>query len=196
MFEAIFLSSSILCTFIIISLPNWRSVASQLQDLSRSYKTYTLYSVLKALFRLPPWTQVLEDSHDRKRTENIKKIKALVEQHEVAEVLEDLIHKDGAGSWPPRANHSHSTWPVALQAYKEIYLQLASLLPEASASIDDEVNRAKVHHFRSQYQRLLHERVPLHEVIQVSNLQNSPCSSNNFFKSISKLSYLLALASC
>jgi hypothetical protein len=44
------------------------------------------------------------------KEEKINQIKALAEHHDVAEKLNDLIQKDGTGSWPPNANHDHTTW--------------------------------------------------------------------------------------
>jgi hypothetical protein len=89
------------------------------------------------------------------KEEKINEIDALAEHHEVAEKLNDLIKKDGAGSWPPNANHDHAIWPAALRPYKEIYLELASLLPQATPSLDDSV-------------KLLKDRVKTDEVMEVS----------------------------
>ncbi|KAI1085081.1 hypothetical protein F5B20DRAFT_567796 [Whalleya microplaca] len=97
----------------------------------------------------------------------IEDIKSLSDYHETAAVLTELIHKDGAGSWPPRANHTHSTWPKALQPYKEIYLQLAPLLPRPVPSLDDDVNRAQISKFRSLFGKLLCERIDLVQVKQL-----------------------------
>ena len=103
------------------------------------------------------------------RKNKIKEIKALAEQHEVAEVLGELIHKDGAGSWPPNANHAHSTWPEAIRPFKEIYLELASLLPQEKPSLHDQVNAARIASFRNQFRYMLSERVDMAKVMQVSN---------------------------
>jgi hypothetical protein len=102
------------------------------------------------------------------KEEKINEIDALAEHHEVAEKLNDLIKKDGAGSWPPNANHDHATWPAALRPYKEIYLELASLLPQATPSLDDSVNITRIADFRKRFCDLLKERVKMDEVMEVS----------------------------
>ncbi|KAF1832326.1 hypothetical protein BDW02DRAFT_640868 [Decorospora gaudefroyi] len=99
------------------------------------------------------------------RVTKIKEIRALARRHVVAEILDDMIQKDGAGSWPPNANHEHSTWPVPLRPFKEIYLELAALLPQATPSLDDKVNTARIEAFRRRFRDSLRERVNLAEVI-------------------------------
>jgi hypothetical protein len=94
----------------------------------------------------------------------IHDIKELAGCHETAASLITLIDKDGAGSWPPRANHEHSTWPVALRPYKDIYYEMAPLLPSANVSLDDDVNRERIIYFRSRFRKLLNERVDLGQV--------------------------------
>jgi len=103
--------------------------------------------------------------------ENFHAIKALAEHHEVAEVLCNLIQKDGAGSWPPSTNHTHTTWPLALQAYKEIYLELAPLLPQPNPSLDDQTNINRISEFRQRFRKLLCERVDLVEVKKVRSME-------------------------
>jgi hypothetical protein len=104
------------------------------------------------------------------RKEKIDEIKALAEHHEVAEKLNALIQKDGAESWPPNVNHDHTTWPAALRPYKEIYLELAPLLPQATPSLDDDVNLKRMANFREQFRELLQERVNPDKVMSVSDL--------------------------
>ncbi|KAI1082078.1 hypothetical protein F5B20DRAFT_588167 [Whalleya microplaca] len=89
------------------------------------------------------------------KDQRLQDIEALADRHETAAALATLIHTDGAGSWPPRANHDTSTWPEALRPYKEIYLELAPLIPKETVSLDDEVNTAHILDFRSQFRRLL-----------------------------------------
>ncbi|KAI0381402.1 hypothetical protein F5Y04DRAFT_280934 [Hypomontagnella monticulosa] len=97
----------------------------------------------------------------------LENIKEIADSHETAAVLAELIRTDGAGSWPPRANHSHSTWPAALRPYREIYLELAPLLPKESPSLDDEVNETLITSFRTRFRKLLHDRVDLDQVQQL-----------------------------
>ncbi|KAK4120434.1 hypothetical protein N657DRAFT_683543 [Parathielavia appendiculata] len=99
--------------------------------------------------------------------DTIKDVADLAEYHETAACLDELIRKDGAGSWPPRANHEHSTWPAALRPYKEIYYEMAPLLPAAEVSLDDELNKQRIAQFRSRFDQLLRERVSLREVTQL-----------------------------
>src|SRR5690349_13760259 len=68
--------------------------------------------------------------------EDIKSVAGLVDCHETAASLAELIHKDGAGTWPPRANYVQSTWPSALRPYMDIYHEMAPLLPAETPSMD------------------------------------------------------------
>jgi hypothetical protein len=120
--------------------------------------------------KVPTWLQSPGTDEKEKRRRKIGNIRALAEQHEVASVLGELIHKDGAGSWPPRANHTGSAWPVALRPYKEVYQQLAPLLPQATPSLDDDVNLARIAGFRSRFRRLLTQRINIAAVTQVGDL--------------------------
>ena len=88
----------------------------------------------------------------------------LAESHEIIVVLEDLIREDGAGAWPPNANHSHATWPEALKPFKETWLTMAPWLASAEASLDDAANRLRIDRFRSQFRQLLKEKVDLIQV--------------------------------
>jgi hypothetical protein len=103
----------------------------------------------------------------RTAADNIQEIRNLIDCHETANVLNELIHKDGAGSWPPRANHTHSNWPAALQPYKEIYEELGPLLPTDTPSLDDQVNSARIAQFRAKFRNRLRERVDLGSVRQL-----------------------------
>jgi hypothetical protein len=94
----------------------------------------------------------------------LQEIKDLAERHETAALLSDLILKDGAGEWPPRSNHATATWPAALRPYRDIYNEMAPLLPTANVSLDDEVNRRRIVNFRSRFQTLLREQVDLAQV--------------------------------
>jgi hypothetical protein len=90
-------------------------------------------------------------------------LKALAQHHETAAALLQLVDTDGAGSWPPRTTHG-SNWPVALQSYHEIYLELLPLLSSAEPSLDDEVNNEKRSRYRELMRKLLADRINLAEV--------------------------------
>ncbi|KAK4040495.1 hypothetical protein C8A01DRAFT_15655 [Parachaetomium inaequale] len=139
-----------------------------------------LCSVLAVLSAMSSWLKTLKHSAlilskfslgkmatCKTSRERIKEVADLTEYHETAACLADLVRQDGAGSWPPRANHTHSTWPAALRPYKEIYHEMAPLLAAVNISLDDDVNRQRVTHFRSRFQQLLSERVNLGEVTQL-----------------------------
>ncbi|KAL5116567.1 hypothetical protein ACEQ8H_005563 [Pleosporales sp. CAS-2024a] len=126
------------------------------------------------------------------RDNKIKEIKALAEYHEVGRILHELIQTDGAGSWPPNANHDMSTWPQALQPYVEIYLEMAPFLPQATPSCDDEVNMTRILAFRQRYDDLLHERVDLAGVVKSTRIQVGyhPGPSNLVLKFNTKGNYV------
>ncbi|KAK4174626.1 hypothetical protein QBC36DRAFT_388820 [Triangularia setosa] len=84
--------------------------------------------------------------------------------HEVASSFSNLVNQDGAGSWPPKSNHDESTWPACLQAYKEIYHEMAPLLPAENVSLDDDTNERRIFEFRSLFTQLLSQKVNLAEV--------------------------------
>lgn len=100
-------------------------------------------------------------------SQRIQSVKSLVDCHETASLLTDLIHTDGAGAWPPLANHVSSTWPAALQPYKDIYQSLVHLLAVEKASLDDGHNLARINSYRSQFRQMLEEQVNLKEVQQL-----------------------------
>lgn len=110
-----------------------------------------------------------DNSHNVQSTQksNIGDIEAIVDTHEAAAVFVDLVRKDGAGSWPPRANYHHSDWPAALRPYREVLREMAPLLPKKTPSLDDEANLASIADFRSQYRTLLSERIDLAQVEQL-----------------------------
>ena len=134
-----------------------------------TYPLPIVVSLLKPLSFPNLTTWLYYPSPRNVKAKHISEIKTLAEHHEVADKLSDLIQKDGAGSWPPNANHNHVTWPSALQPYKEIYLELASLLPQANRSLDDDENLARITNFRERFRKSLQERVKLDEVMEVSS---------------------------
>lgn len=123
--------------------------------------------------RFNPWELLLckfrqyHNASNKTNEGEVKDIMGLAKDHETAARLADLVQKDGAGSWPPRANHEHSTWPAALRPYREIYEEMAPLLPAANVSLDDEVNEERITFFRSTFRKLLNERVNLQEVTEL-----------------------------
>lgn len=84
--------------------------------------------------------------------------------HEVASSFSTLVQQDGAGCWPPRSNHNEKTWPACLQAYKDIYHEMAPLLPAENASLDDNINERRIFEFRTRFVQLLSQKVDLAEV--------------------------------
>lgn len=123
--------------------------------------------------RFNPWEffrlnfRQCSNASDDTKEDKVKDIMRLAKDHETAARLADLIQKDGAGSWPPRANHDHSTWPAALRPYREVYEEMAPLLPAAEVSLDDGANEARINFFRSNFRKLLSERVNLQEVTEL-----------------------------
>ncbi|KAK3988821.1 hypothetical protein QBC44DRAFT_96995 [Cladorrhinum sp. PSN332] len=101
---------------------------------------------------------------NKSNAEKIQDVNALADCHETAARLSELVRKDGAGSWPPSCNHAHGSWPAALRPYREIYNEMAPLLPAAHASLDDAVNREIITTFRARFRKLLDDKVSLEEV--------------------------------
>ena len=95
----------------------------------------------------------------------IRELRRFNGRHEAASILLELLEKDGAGAWPPKANHD--SWPPALCPYKDIYLELVPLLPTAEPSLDDNVNRERINHFRLLMQKSLKERIDIAEVKEI-----------------------------
>ncbi|KAI9647106.1 hypothetical protein NHQ30_005108, partial [Ciborinia camelliae] len=100
--------------------------------------------------------------------ENSSKYQALRDlrdEHEVAAVMSRLIDEDGAGAWPPNANHD--SWPMALRPYKEVYLELIPLLSAAPPSLDDHVNNERREKYRSMMRKLLMVRINIPQVVSI-----------------------------
>ena len=111
------------------------------------------------------WRKSRSPNSDNDETGNLRKyqeLRILKYHHETAAMLSDLVDKDGAGAWPPKA--SHDSMPAALKPYKEIYLECAPLLPAADPSLEDDVNQQRRNRYRSRMFQLLHERVDIAEV--------------------------------
>lgn len=77
--------------------------------------------------------------------------------HQLVSSFITLVNEDGAGTWPPRANHS--SWPLALRPYKHVYLEMVQYLSVETPSLNDNVNRERCNSFRSLMQKLLTERI-------------------------------------
>ena len=107
------------------------------------------------------------NSDTKSNNQKIQDINNLADCHETAAKLSDMVRKDGAGCWPPRCNHASATWPAALRPYREIYNEMAPLLPAAHASTDNEVNREIIDTFRARFRKLLDDKVNLEEVNQL-----------------------------
>jgi hypothetical protein len=95
----------------------------------------------------------------------IQDLKDLRDSHSTASLLAELVEKDGAGAWPPKANHD--SWPMALRPYKDIYLELVPLLSAAEPSLDDEVNNSRRSEFRLVMRKLLTARINVTQVKEI-----------------------------
>ncbi len=135
------------------------------------YTAFCIVAFLAALI-LPwgvlSWRKLRKPNEDVDETGNLRKyqdLRFLKDQHETAAILSDLVDKDGAGAWPPRADHD--SWPAALKPYKDIYLECVPLLPAADPSTDDDVNQERRGRYRSLMRKLLHERINAAEVEKI-----------------------------
>ena len=99
---------------------------------------------------------------ERPNSARVHDLRPFKGRHKVASTLIELFDKDGAGAWPPKANHD--SWPKALRPYKDIYLELVPLLPAREASLDDDVNKVRRERYRSLMRKLLTERVDIAQV--------------------------------
>ena len=113
------------------------------------------------------WRQARKstETDETGNTRKILDLRSLKGQHKTASILSDLVDEDGAGAWPPKANHD--SWPPALRPYKDIYLELIPLLPAAEPSLDDEVNNERRKKYRSLMRKLLKERVHIAHVEEI-----------------------------
>ena len=114
------------------------------------------------LWSLKPRTREATQSGNAHMIQHINSLKG---HHEIASRLHELVEKDGAGDWPPRANHD--LWPAALLPYKDIYLELVPLLPAEVPSLDDNVNYERRGAYRSLMRKLLSERINIVEVEKI-----------------------------
>lgn len=122
----------------------------------------TIFEALSS-FSKPSKSETPVEAADETGTiSKLQDLKSIKDKHDAAKVLAELIEKDGAGAWPPKANHT--SWPRALQPYKDIYLELNSMLPSANPSLDDGVNEERRNNYRSRMRKLFAERVDISQV--------------------------------
>ncbi len=95
----------------------------------------------------------------------IQDLRTLKGRHETASILTELFDRDGAGAWPPKANHD--SYPMALRPYQDIYLELVPLLSAAEPSLDDNVNNERRNKYRSLMRKLLAERINIAQVEEI-----------------------------
>lgn len=97
----------------------------------------------------------------------IHHLRSLQTQHELPALMTRLIDEDGAGAWPPNANHHREEWPPALRPYQDIYFELLPLLSTGEVSLDDAVNRERRGRYRGSMGRLLAEQVSVPDVEEI-----------------------------
>lgn len=125
------------------------------------------------------------DDDETGNVSKIRSLRTLKDRHEAASILSEMVDKDGAGAWPPKANHD--SWPMALRPYKDIYLELVPLLPAAEPSLDDNINNERRSNYRSLMRKLLTERVNIAQVeelmvaMEAGNLDVLPRDALNGF---------------
>ena len=105
------------------------------------------------------------DIEDPGNSSRIHELRTLKGRHQSASILVDLVDEDGAGAWPPKANHD--SWPRTLRPYKDIYLELNSILSTAKPSLDNDVNHRRRNNYRTQMRRLLVDRVNVAQVEEI-----------------------------
>lgn len=114
---------------------------------------------------VPIKTKVKEKIDENENVSKYQALRNLRDRHEVAAVMSKLVDEDGAGAWPPNANHD--SWPMALRPYKEVYFQLISLLSAAPPSLDDDVNNERREKYRSIMRKLLMEKINIPQVVAI-----------------------------
>ncbi|KAF3481967.1 uncharacterized protein GIQ15_04726 [Arthroderma uncinatum] len=104
----------------------------------------------------------VEKANRRGILEIIRDLRTLAPRHETASALLKLIDEDGAGAWPPNAEHN--AWPAAFRPYKDIYLELLPLFTTAEPVLHDNISNERRNHYRSLMRKLLVERINIVEV--------------------------------
>lgn len=109
----------------------------------------------------------------RANDQSIHAINSLASSHKVAAGLSELIHEDGAGSWPPRTNHRSWSWPQPIRPYQQILVTIVADLATSDLSLDDETNRNRITAFRSRFRKLLRDEVDLLRVRHIMEAANA-----------------------
>lgn len=123
---------------------------------------FLLLSLAAVVYRL--WRALILTNDSGSKAAS--KLKVLERGHETGAALSKLVEADGAGTWPPKANHGD--WPSELLPYHGIYMEMIPFLSSASPSLDDDVNIDRRDHFRSLMSKKLNERVDMalvHELL-------------------------------
>ncbi|KAI1367615.1 hypothetical protein F5Y08DRAFT_49634 [Xylaria arbuscula] len=99
------------------------------------------------------------------KANRMQHMRILAAQHKVAASLVAMIDKDGAGDWPPKANHE--SWPTALFPYRSIYMELLPMLYTDTPSLEDSVNIERRERYRVAVRSLFRDRIALDEVTRI-----------------------------
>jgi hypothetical protein len=135
---------------------------------------YAIFHCVESILLILALFFLWKYSRERAATDKAAKTRDLLKReklnrkeyrHEIIEVYSDLVDKDGAGFWPPRAKHY--SWPKFLGPYHDIYLELAPYLSTDKPSLSDAYNTKRRNDFRSRMQKLLKERIDVTEVQKI-----------------------------
>ncbi|KAI1179286.1 hypothetical protein F4777DRAFT_586257 [Nemania sp. FL0916] len=99
------------------------------------------------------------------RANRLQHLRGLAAQYQVAASLVNMIDRDGAGDWPPRANHE--AWPPAIMPYKSLYMDLLPMLYTDTPALDDDVNIERRARYRAAVRSFIKERIDLDAVIGI-----------------------------
>lgn len=116
----------------------------------------------RLLWRMRARPVELDEMGNFSRVQDLRTLKG---RHETASALLELFDEDGAGAWPPKANHD--SWPMALRPYKDIYLELIPLLPTAEPSLGENIIYERRKKYRSLMRMLLAERINIAQVEEI-----------------------------
>jgi hypothetical protein len=112
------------------------------------------------------------------------------------ECLRNLIEIDGAGAWPPRSSYGKA-WPIALQSYHAIYLELSTLISCEELSADDTVNFQRCLNFRIKMGQMLYKRIIIIDVEMILSEKEGKMTGdvwNGFFACIALLRHAFRYA--